>query len=96
MQRKELKFIINALEAKQIKEKLKSLTKNNKKYIVRSLYFDNYQNSCFYDNLEGISPREKYRLRIYDRNFEKIYLECKRKEYNFVNKKFEIICVNGS
>ena len=49
-------------------------------YNIRSLYFDDYYNSCFYENENGTDPREKFRIRIYNHSDERISLECKRKE----------------
>lgn len=49
-------------------------------YRIRSLYFDDYDDSCFYDNENGNEPREKYRIRIYNGSTDKIRLELKRKE----------------
>ncbi len=48
-------------------------------YNIRSLYFDDYDNSCFWDNENGTDNREKYRIRIYDGNTDFIRLELKRK-----------------
>lgn len=52
----------------------------NGSYTIRSLYFDNYESRCFYENENGTDPREKYRIRIYNASAERISLECKRKE----------------
>lgn len=49
-------------------------------YFVRSLYFDDYENRCYFDNENGTDPREKFRIRIYQHSTERIILECKRKE----------------
>lgn len=49
-------------------------------YNIRSMYFDNYADRCYYENENGTDPREKYRIRIYNSNSERISLECKRKE----------------
>ena len=49
-------------------------------YNIRSLYFDDYLNSCYYENENGTDPREKFRIRIYNHSDERISLECKRKE----------------
>lgn len=49
-------------------------------YSIRSLYFDDYENRCFYENENGTDPREKFRIRIYNHSTERITLECKRKE----------------
>lgn len=49
-------------------------------YEVRSLYFDDFDNTCFYENENGTDPREKFRIRIYNGSDVKISLELKRKE----------------
>ncbi len=49
-------------------------------YSVKSVYFDDYSNRCFYENENGTNPREKFRIRIYNGNTNHITLECKRKE----------------
>lgn len=48
-------------------------------YNIRSLYFDDYENSCYMDNENGVDNREKYRIRIYDHNLDHISLELKQK-----------------
>lgn len=48
-------------------------------YTIRSVYFDDFDNSCFYENEDGTDPREKYRIRIYNGDINNIVLECKRK-----------------
>ena len=49
-------------------------------YNIRSLYFDDYNNGCYYENMDGTDPREKMRVRIYNHSSKQIKLECKRKE----------------
>lgn len=49
-------------------------------YTVRSLYFDDYADTCYYENENGTDPREKFRIRIYNGSDAVIALECKRKE----------------
>ncbi|MDE7009169.1 MAG: polyphosphate polymerase domain-containing protein [Lachnospiraceae bacterium] len=48
-------------------------------YNIRSLYFDDYENGCYFDNENGVDDRTKYRIRIYDHNTERITLESKEK-----------------
>ncbi len=48
-------------------------------YTIRSLYFDDYDNTCFYENENGTDPREKYRIRIYNGDGSRIRLERKQK-----------------
>ena len=50
-------------------------------YTIRSLYFDDLENRCYYENENGTDPREKFRIRIYNASSEQIALECKRKEH---------------
>ena len=49
-------------------------------YTIRSLYFDDYNNRCFYENVNGTDPREKFRIRIYNGDASFIKLELKKKE----------------
>lgn len=48
-------------------------------YNIRSLYFDDYYDSCYMDNVNGVDDREKYRIRIYNCSRERISLELKQK-----------------
>lgn len=48
-------------------------------YLVSSLYLDDYYKSSYLENENGIDPREKFRIRIYNRNLDNIVLECKKK-----------------
>lgn len=58
----------------------------NGKYRVRSLYFDDYQDTCFWENENGVAPRKKYRIRIYNENADQIFLECKYKDRDLARK----------
>ena len=49
-------------------------------YTVRSVYFDDYYDTCYYDNIYGTDPREKFRIRIYNADSSKISLELKQKQ----------------
>lgn len=48
-------------------------------YTIRSLYFDDPHDSCFYENMNGTDPRSKFRIRYYNRNSTEIRLEKKSK-----------------
>ena len=68
---------------------LMDIDKNARKtgeYTVRSLYFDDYNDSCYYDNLYGYEPREKFRIRIYNQDSSRINLELKKKQKGKVKK----------
>lgn len=58
---------------------LDSHTKDNGIYTIRSLYFDDYFNSCMKANENGTDPREKFRMRIYNGMDKNIKLELKGK-----------------
>ena len=86
MYRHELKYIIDNCQVELLKCRLPEIisadshTDSRGAYQVRSLYFDDYKNSCYYDNENGNDPREKYRIRIYNGSDKKISLELKRKQ----------------
>lgn len=48
-------------------------------YTVSSLYFDDLFHTGYYDKLDGLSRRHKYRIRYYDDDFSKIKIERKSK-----------------
>lgn len=56
-------------------------------YLITSVYFDDYNDSCYYENENGVDPREKFRIRIYDRKMDYILLECKQKQSGKTHKK---------
>lgn len=84
--RHELKYICNEMELSVLNARIQSFMKLDKNasengiYNIRSLYFDDYYNTCFYENEAGTDPREKFRIRIYNGSTKKISLELKRKE----------------
>lgn len=97
--RHEIKYVCTAAQIEDIKMRLSAVAaidKNahNGSYIIRSIYFDDYYNSSYYDNESGVDPREKWRIRIYNGDDSRILLECKRKESGKVNKKSDIISLN--
>ena len=60
--------------------------KKDEGYFIRSLYFDDLQNSAVEEKLAGIAKRDKFRLRIYDTNQNWAKLERKSKQGDYVNK----------
>ncbi len=60
-----------------------------KKYFVRSLYFDDPYYSFYYEKIDGMLHREKFRIRTYSKQKvikNPIYLEIKGRHDNFVFK----------
>ncbi len=49
------------------------------RYSIRSVYFDDWQDTCYRENEDGTDPREKFRIRIYNGSAGKITLELKQK-----------------
>ena len=52
---------------------------NPDSYMIRSVYFDDYSESAYYDKISGVDYRMKLRLRIYPPNFENVKLELKER-----------------
>lgn len=48
-------------------------------YYIRSLYFDDYCDSCLLENESGTDPRSKFRIRYYNSDTSHIRLEKKSK-----------------
>lgn len=84
--RHELKYAISTAQLNILKSRIENIMHLDSHvgkegmYNIRSLYFDDYRNSCYYENENGTDPREKFRIRIYNHSSQRITLECKRKE----------------
>ena len=85
--RHELKFVINSNDAEILKYRLSLLMdvdtnscNDDNTYFIRSLYFDDVYNSAYYEKIDGLEKREKYRIRIY--NFDDSFIRLERKEKN--------------
>lgn len=84
--RHEFKYLISQGQVAILKSRMSGILRPDPHagpsgtYNICSLYFDDYQNRCYYENLSGVDPREKFRIRIYNHETKRISLECKRKE----------------
>lgn len=84
--RHELKYVCTAAQLALLQGRIRNLIPldshvgANGMYSIRSLYFDDYYNRCYYENENGTDPREKFRIRIYNGSKDKISLELKKKE----------------
>ena len=84
--RHELKYPVSLSELELIKNRICPLMKldanvgSNGIYNISSLYFDDIFDTCYSEKEDGVDPREKFRIRIYNHDTERISLECKRKE----------------
>jgi hypothetical protein len=90
--RHEFKYHINYLQYKILQKKLSAVLKldshagPDKRYHVRSLYFDDFKNTAFFEKMSGVQHRKKYRIRIYNCSDEYIKLERKTKFDQYVFK----------
>lgn len=83
--RHEYKYLTDGMQNAVLKTRVKALLSRDKHadeeggYRVRSLYFDSPYDECYYENESGIGERDKYRIRIYNGNPNRITLEKKSK-----------------
>lgn len=90
--RHEYKYICDGIQNAILKMRAKGLLREDIHvgdegyYDVRSLYFDTPDNRCYWENEDGCDKRDKYRIRIYNANPEKIVLEKKSKEKQMTSK----------
>ena len=61
------------------------------KYHIRSLYFDSISDKALREKLDGISSREKFRIRCYNKNTEFIRLEKKIKHNGLGSKESAVL-----
>ena len=93
--RHELKFIISKNMAEILKQRLSlimNIDDNGKNgYFIRSLYFDTPSSEAYYEKLDGVLYRKKYRIRLYNKDDKFIRLERKLKHNNLTSKDQTII-----
>ena len=94
--RYETKYLVSESQIKYLETQIKKIMKpdihaTNGVYKIRSIYFDDYYDSGYYDVENGNDPRAKFRVRIYDVSDSRISLECKKKYNNRTQKESTII-----
>lgn len=95
--RHEMKYLCNDAQLRMIQSRLRGVmkedshTREDGTYLIRSLYFDDYDDRCLQENIAGVVPREKYRIRIYNGSMDRISLERKSKVADKIRKKACII-----
>ncbi|MBQ3199049.1 MAG: polyphosphate polymerase domain-containing protein [Firmicutes bacterium] len=82
--RHEVKHEISHHDMLILRQRLRAVMKPdahaiNGKYLIRSLYFDNFDDKALREKLDGIRTREKYRIRLYNHDTSMIRLERKFK-----------------
>ena len=98
MYRYEKKFLINNIQMELLKNNLSAalyLDSNIKgedgSYFIRSMYFDDYKDTSYFQVIDGISKREKYRIRYYNYDSSYITLEKKSKVNNLGKKDKDLL-----
>lgn len=91
--RHELKYMISLNMALLLQSQLKAIMDidtnsiyQDHTYKIRSLYFDNDSSDAYYEKLNGVLYREKYRIRYYNDDDTFIRLERKLKHNNMTSK----------
>lgn len=89
--RHEWKHEISFMDLLVLRQRLSAVAKRdthavNGKYFIRSLYFDNLEDKALREKLDGISRREKFRIRYYNNDTSVINLEKKSKIGGLGNK----------
>ena len=60
-------------------------------YLIKSLYFDDLNSNSYYEKMDGVLYRKKYRIRIYNDDDSFIRLEKKMKHNNMTAKEQMLI-----
>ncbi|MDO5580102.1 MAG: polyphosphate polymerase domain-containing protein [Planctomycetia bacterium] len=95
--RHEYKYCINIGEYFEIRSRLKVLCRpdvhagENGRYRVRSLYFDNRDDTVLREKIDGVRYREKFRIRYYNGDSSFIRLEKKSKRNDLCVKQSTIL-----
>lgn len=90
-ERHELKYTLSNLDRMVLITRLDNILKRdeyckNGKYIITSVYFDDYKNTAYAQKINGDSVRYKYRIRFYNNNTSFLKLERKSKIHKMTQK----------
>lgn len=89
--RHEWKHMISYADMLLLRQRLRVIMRPDEnaidgKYFIRSLYFDTPTDTALREKLDGVSRREKFRIRYYNHNPQLIHLEKKSKLAGLGNK----------
>lgn len=92
--RYENKYIINKYVYESLRKQLDGVMKldphsisKDISYYISSLYYDDIDDNAYYEKVDGVEYRKKYRLRIYNGDVNTCKLECKYKDENMTYKR---------
>ena len=97
--RHELKFQISPADYLAIRQRISPLmqkdphTKTDGLYLIRSIYFDNFDDKALREKINGVAVREKFRIRYYNDDFSYITLEKKIKHNNLLKQSLILILI---
>ena len=96
--RHELKYKISNAAAEVLKQKLALIMETDSNayyedgsYLIKSFYFDDLNSKSYYEKMDGVLYRKKYRIRIYNDDESFIRLEKKMKHNNMTAKEQMLI-----
>ncbi len=84
--RHEIKYVCTDRQIAVIKNRVSAVCEPDRhagedgSYRVRSVYFDDYNDTAYHENESGTDPRHKYRIRLYNGDADFLTLERKSKE----------------
>lgn len=84
--RHELKYRISFAQYMELRSRLQTVMQNDihtgadGRYLIRSIYFDNYMDKALREKTDGVARREKFRIRYYNDDFSYLTLEKKIKD----------------
>lgn len=90
--RHELKYRISYAQYIELRSRLRTVMQSDEhtsadgRYLIRSIYFDNYMDKALREKVQGIPMREKFRIRYYNDDFSYLTLEKKIKDNTLCRK----------
>ena len=89
--RHEWKHEINRADLLILRQRLRAVLRPDShgaegKYVIRSLYFDDPQDTALRQKIDGVDRRDKFRIRLYDMDESVIHLEKKSKRSGLCRK----------
>lgn len=96
--RHEVKHEISNLDMLILRQRLRAVMvpdshAKDGRYEIRSLYFDNLDDKALREKLDGVNIREKYRIRLYNKDLSVIHLERKFKRGGLGYKELALLTV---
>lgn len=94
--RHEWKYLVSYPEAELLQRRLSpflSLDRNaaGGEYMIRSLYFDDMNDSAYREKIMGVNFRQKWRIRVYNCSDSRISLERKTKNGSYIYKESALL-----